>query len=722
MKSRRNFNEAMFSEKWRKENPTSACGTSFIKLINSLYKSRLMIIAFVLGNLLMVSTGYGYNVEINNSTTVKNNGDWNNTVKGPYVFTPKNNLANINALDIIERLNGTKQFDANTVTINTGTSSGNVTISSAITGNNMSPTFTIIAEGSIQSTAAITAGNIVLTSTAGINISANITAGGTITLTNGAAGGQTAGIISGGSFIKQGAGTFQLGGESTLTALTISAGNLTIPAGAQVTVAGETAINVANGLTIESLSELNGGAGTGSFITGTATTTTPAGTVTTTVRRHMSPRKWHIVSSPVSGKTISEFLAENTNIPTNNNNPTERGMRGYEPSTNQWTDFYTTTTEGNIETGKGFLVRVKGTPTYKEVIFNGQLQAGNQSANGLAYGKWNCVGNPYTSALKLNSTGTADNFLDVNTANLDMTFGGIYIWKQANEALNDAEATGAYEPVTNASELYEVQQGQAFMVKMKDVTSATTLSFTRAMQSHNTGLALKSTKGIWPTIKLTATADSITSSTIVAFHEGMTAGLDPTYDAGLLKGGAPVEVYTRLVEDNGIAFDIQALPPSEQTTIVPVGIDCTQGGQVSFSARLMHLPAACQVMLEDRQTNTFTDLSVDSYTADLMGSAVSENRFFLHTTVSTTGIVSDNQLQNLRAWAVSNREIKISGEVSHQAIATLYDLQGRTVAVSPLQEGTLNNMSLKGLKQGVYLLRVQDNSRVQVLKVMLGKD
>ncbi|HET6556510.1 MAG TPA: T9SS type A sorting domain-containing protein [Prolixibacteraceae bacterium] len=531
----------------------------------------------------------------------------------------------------------------------------------------------------------------------------------------------TAFTATGGVLIKNtGKITLDKARTYTLSKLTIDPGFLIIPAGGQVSVTGDTKITSANGLTIESVSEVSGGAGTGSFITGTT-----SGSGTASVIRYMSPRSWHMVSSPVSGQTITGFLGSNGNIPKNvaPGAPTElhveRGMRDYNPSINQWNSFFTDETTGSIEKGKGFLVRVKGSTGTKDVTFSGTLNAGPLSATGLTSNLWNCVGNPYTSALKLNINSGTDNFIDGNTANLDMTYGGIYIWHQSNEVLDDDQATGAYEAVSNASLATEVQQGQAFMVKM--ASTASTLNFTYAMQSHNTGLALKSTNNIWPTIKLTATSDSITSSTIIAFHEGMTPGLDPTYDAGLLKGGASVEVYTRLVEDNGIPFDIQALPANFESTVVPVGIDCTKGSQVSFSAELMHVPSNCQAILEDRLTDTFTDLSVNSYTADLKGSASSQDRFFLHTSYATTGIDSRNRIQQLRAWAISNQEIKISGQVGNKAIATLYDLQGRTVAICPLQAGNLNRVPLNGLKQGVFMLRVQDDQRAQVLKVIIQK-
>ena len=40
----------------------------------------------------------------------------------------------------------------------------------------------------------------------------------------------------------------------------------------------------------------------------------------------------------------------------------------------------------------------------------------------------------------------------------------------------------------------------------------------------------------------------------------MTKGLDPSYDVGKMKGNPDIALYTKLIEDNGIDFTIQALP------------------------------------------------------------------------------------------------------------------------------------------------------------------
>ena len=83
---------------------------------------------------------------------------------------------------------------------------------------------------------------------------------------------------------------------------------LTIPQTATLTVTGNTNVQTPNGLTI-----LSDATGTGSLITGTS-----SGVAASTVaQRWMTAAKWNIVSSPVSGQTVANFL---TNNPVSGNN------------------------------------------------------------------------------------------------------------------------------------------------------------------------------------------------------------------------------------------------------------------------------------------------------------------------------------------------------------------------------------------------------------------
>src|SRR5664280_584841 len=107
------------------------------------------------------------------------------------------------------------------------------------------------------------------------------------------------------------------------------------------------------------------------------------------------------------------------------------------------------------------------------VSFEGALQAGDQSASGLTPDSWNCIGNPYTSAIGINnlsSSGGVAEFLDENATKLDQYYSAIYVWN--NPDANNGLA-GKYTVISNASSGFDVQQGQAFLVKTN--TTATSV-------------------------------------------------------------------------------------------------------------------------------------------------------------------------------------------------------------------------------------------------------
>ncbi|MBL7967500.1 MAG: T9SS type A sorting domain-containing protein [Prolixibacteraceae bacterium] len=468
-------------------------------------------------------------------------------------------------------------------------------------------------------------------------------------------------------------------------------------------------INIEGGATLTIASDVNG---TGSLIV----SGTVSGAGSAFVKRYMTTDAWHVVTSPVSGQGISSFLNSNPNVAEDALNADIRGMMDYNADLNAWNDYFKNSQSGNLEAGKGFSIR---TNTDSPVTFTGKLNAGPVTVGALLSDRWNCIGNPYTSAIGINEySSSVANFLKVNAidnSNLDPSYSAIYIWDNGDE--NNGEK-GKYTIIANTpvDGAYHIQQGQAFMVLMNDAASS--VSYTSSMQTHLPGLGLKSTESAWPTIKLEATVNGQTSSTILSFNNRMTKGLDVTYDAGLLRGGSDLIIYSKLVQDNGIPFAIQALPANEfDRMIIPLGVESKTAGGLTFSSEMFNLPSGCQVILEDKQNKTFTDLSQKDYSTTISANSVISDRFQIHTSNLTTGLKEINLADKLTAYAIRNVEIRIKGQVSNQAIATLYDIQGRVIVVKNLEEGSLNTIQTPNLKTAIYLLIVNDNGKLQNIKI-----
>ncbi|MDP4291984.1 MAG: T9SS type A sorting domain-containing protein, partial [Bacteroidota bacterium] len=492
--------------------------------------------------------------------------------------------------------------------------------------------------------------------------------------------------------------------------------NLTIEAGAQLVIAPNGSLTVNGTLTNNSQDGIliqSDANNTGSLIVNSV-----AGSGTAQAQRYLTNAGWHMVSAPVSGESVSGFITTNTNVLASTNGIDKKVM-DYDPVNNRWNNYFTDgLTNGNFDLGKGFAIH---TSVNDIVNFEGSLFAGPQTLAGLTANNWNCIGNPYSSALGINRNSTsANNFLTenaLNAANLDPSFSVVYVWDKP-DASNGK--TGQYNIISNTpiDNGFDVQQGQAFFVKMN--SGATSLSFNSGMQLHQPTLSFKVKKDVWPFIKLNVQSGTQSSSTYIAFNRAMTKGLDPTYDAGLLKGSSDLVVYSRLVSDNsGVPFAIQALPDNESGMIIPIGLDYKTGGQVEFSTEMTNMPSVCSVILEDKVTKTFTDISKSKYIVSVDANSSISDRFRLYTSKAVDktdqGLINDK----LTAYADRNIEIRVVGSVSKNAVATLYDMYGKVVLVKNLEEGSLNIIPLQNTKIGAYVLSVNDNGRVRGFKILV---
>ncbi len=491
----------------------------------------------------------------------------------------------------------------------------------------------------------------------------------------------------------------------TIKNLTIAAScSFTVDAGKAVTVSGNLINNsVSNGLVIKS-----DDTGTGSLIaTGTAT-----GNVS--YESYLAETgKWHVVAAPVTDQNIWSFatLAGNSIAEKSG----KRAVTEYSEGTNLWdTNYPTADTEGNFSAGSGYSV-LRATPGV--VSYTGTINTNDVSKSltrGL-YG-WNSLGNPYTSTI--NATVSADatnNLITANSDKFDPSFAALYVWDAATDQYVTINNAGNGTLVQNY-----IQAGQGFFVRAKD-NSGLTFSITEAMQTHQPATPLKSGETAWPTIQLTASGKGKHSTTLVAFNNQMTTGLDVTYDAGMFKADKNFALYTKLVDDNSVDFAVQSLPDNRfNGLVIPLGIDVPAGTEITFSAVAMNLPAEACVYLEDRSTKTITQLDIADakYKVTITEQTKGAGNFFLHTSSGTNAV---SELENNLKVYTRERAIYINGNISAGDGIAVYGIDGKMHYRKNAEKTGFLRIDASRMPTGVYLVSIEQKTGRITRKVVISE-
>jgi hypothetical protein len=330
-------------------------------------------------------------------------------------------------------------------------------------------------------------------------------------------------------------------------------------------------------------------------------------------------------------------------------------------------------------------------------------------------GGWNLLGNPFTSAMD----GLL--FISTNSESLDDSYQALYIY-DGDDYTYVASLVPGYPAGIGAFSSNDIQAGQGFFVLAS--RDGVSFDFTGAMRKHNisTSMTKSAEAGSpWPGLQLKAGYGEKEHSTLVVYNDEMTAGLDPGYDVGQLSASPDVKIYTLLAgKDNNMNFTRQALPATDaDKIIVPVGIDCEKGGEVTFSAFTI-LIGTKRFWLEDRITGIFTDLTANSYTVTLPAETYGTGRFYIVASTSTPTAIRQPEAEDtgIRIWT-SNGKVIIRGQVSDRAVCEIYDLQGRKVTERCLTDSNLNTVDIPSDLHGVCMVKVTDGLEITSGKVVL---
>ena len=458
-------------------------------------------------------------------------------------------------------------------------------------------------------------------------------------------------------------------------------------------IATGTALNISNGSSLIVTEEANTGA-----INYSRTLTADA-----------DPTKaWHLITSPIAGQNVINFIANNT-LAAGTSNTNFRGIGNYTNDGNGF-NYYEVDYAGSdaFNVGKGFAVKndVAGNVTFSSGFFR---KSDRQFSISQGTDNFNLVGNAFLAYMNLGTFFTNNNAAD------RLSEATIWLWDPSANAGNGGYIT----KMSGTDASFEVAPGQAFFVSAGSAAS-NVVSFSEANQSHQTDTFLKENSDRTE-INLTVTQGTLMDNTKIYYIDGTSKGFDSGFDGSLFTGiSRDLSIYTELVsENNGKKIAVQSLPNSNfEEMIVPLGVKAAVG-EFEIAATFKNLPKGINVFIEDRQNNTFTNLSLSNYKVTLSENEDVTGRFFIRT--SFQNVLSTSNTKELKSIAIyeANNNLRIKGVGQSTGTISIFNVLGKQVKTQKFSSVNNLDISLTGINTGVYIVKLDTTNGALSKKIIL---
>ncbi|WP_033960091.1 T9SS type A sorting domain-containing protein [Psychroserpens jangbogonensis] len=487
--------------------------------------------------------------------------------------------------------------------------------------------------------------------------------------------------------------------------------SVTVNPGAGLTVNADVTLNT-NGLTLESSSTSYSSLIRNGSITGTLN-----------YERHVnengsgSTGSNDLVAAPLHGQAFNTFAAANPNIL---NNGTLYLFGPFDKSLSAYVNYAATET-ATLDAGVGYRAGTtdNGTVTFTGTDTNVVVSHDIINSAGTNNPEWNLVGNPYPSYLNFQQFFLHDVGGVLNFQLFDAGSAAIYGYD--GSALN---GWTIYNSATTTASTV-LAPGQGFFVSA-DATNAPlyNLEFTPAMRSMGSGddfIVGRNAELSYVQIKASTNTDSF--GTDIYFNNQASLGFDLGYDAAVWGEVTPdFAIYSHLVQDNvGKAMALQAVNSTNLSDVViPLGVNANQGEQLTFSIADTTLPASVSVYLEDAVANTSTRLNEGDYIITPVEALSGTGRFFLRTSEDALSS-KNNNLDTLNIFTLINsKELVVSGTLKENTMLNLYNIDGRLVLRTQLDNTLLqNSIDVSSISGGVYIVNVQNRTQQISQKVII---
>ena len=462
-------------------------------------------------------------------------------------------------------------------------------------------------------------------------------------------------------------GTFTVGGDLLVAAN--STANLTIPAATTFTVTGNT---------YQALKSVTGYGSIIGYINGQYNFNVEI--------EGLATGRWILISPPVPGLTAAMFGCQY--------------LQKHDPIANNWTDVispleplvpgvdYALWVHPDALTGGApcSVIAPLTSFIWAGIMNNGPVVTSLLCDDPILEG-WNNVGNPYQATIDWNAAGWTKT--NVNDA--------IYL---ENNGLWASYVAGVG---ANGGTQY-IAPNQGFFVQCNAIGGGS-LGFDPSTRTHTRAPFFKS--DVANLVRLQASGNNRTDETVIRFTDEATAGFDGNFDAR--KFNTSVMDYPEIPQIYSTAngnLSINSLPATE---MVAVGFKAGIAGNYTINAT--ESSDFTNLVLEDLQTNTFTDLLSKSYTfSHELGN--NDSRFILHFTPLA---IAANQSSPVKIYA-SQKDVYVSVPANTLGNFKVFNLMGQEVATARID----NMVSKKSIgESGIYIVKVIIGGQVFTQKVII---
>ncbi len=415
--------------------------------------------------------------------------------------------------------------------------------------------------------------------------------------------------------------------------------------------------------------------------------------------------KWQVISSPIDNAETQLFYGQYFNIydegqgSFSSNVPTDYQLIIGEGYVVKWDDYFDSNSWSNP-------IKYQGSPNTGDQNIDLWKSVWSGTVNGIDYANtyfllpegFNLVGNPYPTNLDwgvvYQQNFTADN---INSA--------CYTY-------NDTGNSGSWDSflATDPVEDRIISLGQGFGVVLSTNVEGKNLLIPKCARTHVEGTYFsKKSSTHNNSFNFIASSNGISDKVNFRVNDNATIYFDGRYDAYKFNsfGNTPTPYF---ISADGRRLSICSQPLTET---VNLGFNMAVSGNVTFS--LSDIQDFNEIILEDRQENTFTDLTKTDYTFSYDSEDAEGGRFVLNFNYEALSEVEE--LIGINIYA-NQGDITISSVEELQNVKiSIYNITGKLVYSNYFEK--ITNKVINTNLKGVNIIKLTSDKREITSKIIL---